>query len=180
MDDGKWICPRRQEENDTAKNSESVDSAYKNAKQAIDTVPKLLEIEVAFNPGVFSGRFVSGDRNISAIIRSHDDLVAFFERSSFFWRNNTPIWEHYDNDFFENHALVIYLFIGTGSIGYEVSYHFDGIRINSKTLTFYFIRYGYSDTLSCISHELPFLFEVEKIDIEDATTFEIKTWNEKG
>jgi len=160
-----------------AETKPAVRTARDNAKAAVRAVEReganMNEIE--FTEGVFSGYFdetnFDGTDRISAIIRSHGELVSFFEEYEVIWFSSTPIWKNYGYEFFEDHALMLFFLQTSGVLGSQISYAVDSLQLANSTLTLYIQSNTYSEVISNVTTIVPFVIEVSNNNIQNIIDF---------
>lgn len=154
---------------DIADSKTGVDTAVATTKAEIDKVG--LKGEIPFNEGYLGGQFVSldGDELLQAVIYSQLELAAFFDKHELAWENNSPIWERYSNEFFEENVILLY-FAVTPSI--SVSYVLDTVTMTDK-LTLHIVGQYYGDIFLDAEGFASFVIEVCKSDISEAKSFEV-------
>lgn len=156
---------------DEAENKSAVDIAVNDAKEAIDEVDTKedeIEKKIEFEKVDFNGMVHrNGSANFFSIIRSKDELTAFFEEVEIDawapWRPVTPLWEIYEAEFFESKALVFYFYTESDS---SVERYVDSVYIKGKTLTIKIIQNGVPINLNLAYCQ--FIIEVNKSDISKA------------
>lgn len=124
--------------------------------------------QISFEEGVFGGVFdgLNGDEEFSAIIRNQQELASYFDDYEINWQNYTPIWERYDNNFFESDALLLHFFWATST---DLSFSIDNIRIDGNKLKMFLVGNYYGDTLNDAVQFVPIVTEVAQGDIDNAT-----------
>jgi len=160
---------------DDAADKAGVDSAVTTAKTAINGVPKEVGMSISFEEIVFGGYFVGGiEKNLFAVFRYQEECISFFEEYDIEWSNDIPIWEHYDNDFFQNKALIFSLSWETGS---EIVRVLNDVRIIDNTLALQIICHQIGDTVNDNEMLMEIFIEVNKVDV--ANVEEIKIYRER-
>jgi|GEM_PF-2435703 len=131
-------------------------------------------VSIEFNTSAFGGYFVNihyfDNKGIATIIRSVSELVSFFDSYEIYWITN-PIWEHYDNVFFESYALMLFFFRTTGVLGSQFSLYVESVEFNNNALTLHILSNSYTDMRTDNSIIVPFVVEVYNKDIQDIATF---------
>ena len=147
-----------------AETKPAVANARDEAKKNIGAVPQSENNEIVFEERVFGGHFFwESIGDLSAIIRSHNELTAFFEEYTVvLWQDALSICEQYDVDFFESTALILFFSWQSGS---DVTRYLDAVSVDGKTLILH-INYHFS--CCAVNDDAVFfslVLEVEKEDL---------------
>ena len=123
----------------------------------------------------------SGIKNISdgtdllgaLLIRCHSKLIDTFENALIQWTDNTPIWERYNSEFFENYALVFYSsWIQGGHERPQVSVN--NIQVAYGTLRLYLNKNcTRGDNPLRIPYLITILVEVRQGDVTEVANIEV-------
>lgn len=157
---------------ENAADTDGVNEAIRAAKETIDNVERQKAImSIEYEKGYSRGKYLGQDdkKLIKEIIRSPEELSAFFDGNGIIPENDTPDWERYDNGFFDTKALIIY---STYTPSISIAYVLDDVQIIDGQLTliiaaqtfgsFWLDQIGYAS----------YIIEVDKDDIEGMTGFE--------
>jgi len=80
--------------------------------------------------GYFPATNFAGTEKITAIFRSSEELISFFENYEVSW--SIPIWEEFDNNFFEEQALLLFIFHDAGLLGSQTLIMNRDLRVGSE------------------------------------------------
>ena len=141
-----------------------------------ETEEELMNV-IPFEEGFLGGCFVElRDGSLKAIIRDHQELIDAFEEHEIVWSDNTPIWERYNNDFFETKAIILYCKV-TSSM--TPTYVLKNVQMEDDALTLHIVGQYYGDTMCDAIGFASFVIEVNKSDINNITDYEIKVEYER-
>ncbi|MCL2065468.1 MAG: carboxypeptidase-like regulatory domain-containing protein [Candidatus Cloacimonetes bacterium] len=126
--------------------------------------------EIYFTIGT-SGIFWGSAPYGTFLIKNHRQLKETFEDPSIEWVDDIPIWERYSSDFFNENALLLYAFYGSGDNAPE--FEVERLVKEGKTLTIYIIQHGMTEGLMLFS--ITILIEVNKVNVTNVENIEIIT-----
>lgn len=154
---------------EAAKSKHEVDAAVATAKARIDDVA--LKGEITFQVGI-AGIPQNGSSaiTISKLVREHAQLISTFEGHDISWENDIEIWERYDNNFFNDKALILQVFWAySGSTVYSVK----KVRVNGEIISINLLGNGASNNDD--TYLVTLVIEVCKSDISDAEIIDVDT-----
>ena len=132
--------------------------------------------EIPFTQGEIGGTLKANEINLYEdaleIIQTKEDLVNVFSEIEIVWENQ-PIWERYDEDFFETKSLIFVVQIVSGSTVERKVQHI-GLKDNEITM---YIRSYHGCIVDCAMTVFYDLLEVNKIDIVDVSTLKTEYIN---
>ena len=133
--------------------------------------------KIAFEERAFAGDFCltnfNGTDRICALIRSSSELTSFFNSRMVTW-DSAPIWESYNNAFFEDNALMLFFFYSrSGMLGSQISFAVDSVEVKNNVLTLNILSNTYSHMISDIILTIPFMVEISNENIQGITGFSV-------
>ena len=118
--------------------------------------------QISYTHANIDGR-VSLNEPISAIIRTEEELIEVFSKIEVEWENE-PIWERYDEDFFETKAFLFDLAWASGTHPRSLAY----VCIENDKIILYIDERLEGNMVNEVSFIYPVFVEVNKEDIANA------------
>ena len=135
-------------------------------KEKNDNEPKEIKFTIG-TAGIFCGSTSYG----TLLINNHTLLKETFEDQSIQWEDGVPIWDRYSDDFFDQNALVMYTFGGSGDNVPE--FEVERLVKEGNTLTIYIIQHGMTEGL--MYYTVTILIEVNKFNMVNVENIETNT-----
>ena len=130
------IVENAKAEIDLAEEKSTVDTILSLAKEEINKANAKQEatgIEIKFKVEYLQGNFINNSMgNFTRLANSNEELTSLFNDYEMKWNYDTPIWESYNADFFENKTLVlVFGWYDDATIDYSVDeVAVDGVTLN--------------------------------------------------
>ena len=129
--------------------------------------------QISFTPGVLGGTLKANEVDLYEdtleIIQTRVELISVFSEIEIVWENQ-PIWERYDEDFFETKSLIFVVQIVSGMTVKREVQHI-GLKDNEITI---YVASHHSGAVDCAMTVFYDLLEVNKEDAVNVSTLKME------